>query len=87
MNKQELISKVAKGAGLTNTQAKDAIDCYHETIAGTLKEGNRVDILGFGSFSLATRSARTGRNPKTGEALQIKAKTVAKFKPGKGLSF
>jgi len=86
MNKSDLIDVVAEGAGLTKVQAKKAIDCYHETVAGALKEGKRVEILGFGSFSVATREARTGRNPKTGEALQIKAKKVAKFKAGKGLS-
>jgi len=86
MNKSELIDHVAKSAGLTKVDAKKAIDSYHEAIAGTLQAGNRVEILGFGSFSVATREARTGRNPKTGEALEIKAKKVAKFKPGKELS-
>ena len=85
MNKSELIDSVAKGAGLTKVDAKKAIDCYHETISGALKGGQRVEILGFGSFSVVSREARTGRNPKTGEALTIAAKTVAKFKPGKGL--
>lgn len=86
MNKSELIDHVAKSTGLTKVDAKKAIDSYHEAIAGTLQEGKRVEILGFGSFSVATREARTGRNPKTGEALQIKAKRVAKFKPGKELA-
>lgn len=85
MNKSELIDAVAKGAGLTKVQAKEAIDCYHGTIAETLKSGNSVDIAGFGSFSVSPRAARTGRNPKTGEPLQIKASNVPKFKPGKGL--
>jgi DNA-binding protein HU-beta len=85
MNKSELIDHVAKGTGLTKVDAKKAIDCYHETIYDALKAGQRVEILGFGSFSVASREARTGRNPKTGEALTIQAKTVAKFKPGKGL--
>jgi nucleoid DNA-binding protein len=86
MNKSDLIDVVAEGAGLTKVQAKKAIDCYHETVAGSLKAGNRVEIVGFGSFSVTTREARTGRNPKTGAALQIAAKKVAKFKPGKALS-
>ncbi|MFA5970734.1 MAG: HU family DNA-binding protein [Lentimicrobiaceae bacterium] len=86
MNKSELIDYVAKNAGLTKVDAKKAIDSYHEAVAGTLQEGKRVEILGFGSFSVATREARTGRNPKTGEALEIKAKRVAKFKPGKELA-
>jgi DNA-binding protein HU-beta len=86
MNKSDLIDVVAEAAGLTKVQAKKALDCYHETVAGALKEGKRVEILGFGSFSVTTRAARTGRNPKTGAALKIKAKNVAKFKPGKALS-
>lgn len=86
MNKSELIDALAQGADLTKAQAKKAIDCYHETVAGALAAGNRVEIVGFGSFSVATREARTGRNPKTGAALQIAAKKVAKFKPGKALS-
>lgn len=85
MNKTELIDAVAKGAGLSKVQAKEAVDCYHAIIAGTLKEGNSVDIAGFGSFSVSPRAARTGRNPKTGEPLQIKATNVPKFKAGKGL--
>lgn len=86
MNKSELIDHVAKAAGLTKVDAKKAIESYHEAVATTLKAGKKVEILGFGSFSVATREARTGRNPKTGETLQIQAKKVAKFKPGKELS-
>lgn len=86
MNKSDLIDVVAEGAGLTKVQAKKAIDCYHESVAGALASGNRVEIVGFGSFSVTKREARTGRNPKTGATLQIAAKNVAKFKPGKALS-
>ncbi|MDY0027363.1 MAG: HU family DNA-binding protein, partial [Lentimicrobium sp.] len=57
----------------------------HDAVAGELKKGNSVDIAGFGSFSVAERAARTGRNPQTGAPLQIKASKVPKFKPGKGL--
>jgi DNA-binding protein HU-beta len=85
MNKAELIDAIAQKAGLTKVQAKSAIDSYHETVADTLKGGGSVDIAGFGSFSVLAKAARTGRNPKTGEALQIKAAKVPKFKPGKGL--
>jgi DNA-binding protein HU-beta len=85
MNKSDLISAIAHKAGLTQSQAKNAIDSYHETIVETLKAGTSVDILGFGSFSVTARAARTGRNPKTGEALKIKASRVPKFKPGKAL--
>lgn len=86
MNKSELIDALAAGADLTKAQAKKAIDCYHDTVAGALASGQRVEIVGFGSFSVSSREARTGRNPKTGAALQIAAKKVAKFKPGKALS-
>ena len=86
MNKSELIDALAAGADLTKAQAKKAIDCYHDTVAGALASGQRVEIVGFGSFSVSSREARTGRNPKTGAALQIEAKKVAKFKPGKALS-
>lgn len=85
MNKSELIDAIAQGAGLTKVQAKSAIDSYHDTVADQLKKGNSVDIAGFGSFSVAKRAARTGRNPQTGAPLQIKASKVPKFKPGKGL--
>ena len=85
MNKSELIDAVAQGAGLTKAQAKNAIDSYHDAVAGELKNGKSVDIAGFGSFSVAERAARTGRNPQTGAPLQIKASRVPKFKPGKGL--
>ena len=86
MNKSDLISRVAETAGVTKVQAKSAIDSYHEAIAGALKNGERVELVGFGTFSVSQRSARTGRNPKTGAELQIAAKTVAKFNPGKALS-
>ena len=86
MNKSELISKVAETAGVTKVQAKTTIDSYHEAIAGALKNGERVELVGFGTFSVSARAARTGRNPKTGAELMIKAKNVAKFKPGKALS-
>ncbi len=85
MNKSELIDAIAHGAGLTKAQAKNAIDTYHTTVGEELKKGGSVDIAGFGSFSVAERAARTGRNPQTGAPLQIKASKVPKFKPGKGL--
>ena len=85
MNKSELIDAIAHGAGLTKAQAKNAIDTYHTTVGEELKKGGSVDIAGFGSFSVAERAARTGRNPQTGEPLQIKASKVPKFKSGKGL--
>jgi len=85
MNKSDLIGAIAQRAGITKAQAKSAIDSYHETVAEELKNGGSVEIAGFGSFSVSSRAARTGRNPKTGAALQIKAARVPKFKAGKGL--
>lgn len=85
MNKSELIDAIAAKTGLTKAQAKSAIDGYHEAVSESLKAGGSVDIAGFGSFSVVAKAARTGRNPRTGEALQIKASRLPKFKPGKSL--
>ena len=85
MNKGDLINKVAETASLTKTQATDAVNCVLTSIESTLKEGNKVAMVGFGTFSITERPARTGRNPRTGEAIQIKAKNVVKFKAGKDL--
>lgn len=86
MNKGELIEKVAKSAGTTKKQAGEAVNTVFETITKELKRGRSVTLVGFGTFSRASRKARTGRNPRTGEAIKIKARKVARFKPGKGLS-
>lgn len=86
MNKAELIAKMAEDADITKTQANAAIDSFVEAVTKTLKKGDKLTLVGFGTFSVSKRSARTGRNPKTGEAIKIKAKKVAKFKPGKELS-
>ncbi|TAE17791.1 MAG: HU family DNA-binding protein [Bacteroidetes bacterium] len=86
MNKGDLVSKLAEDAGITKVQANAALDSFTEAVAKTLKKGDSVTLVGFGTFSVSKRAARTGRNPKTGEALKIKAKKVAKFKAGKGLS-
>lgn len=86
MNKGDLINKVAETANLTKAQATDAVNCVLGSIESTLKEGDKVAMIGFGTFSVSERPARTGRNPKTGEAIQIKAKNVIKFKPGKDLA-
>jgi DNA-binding protein HU-beta len=85
MNKSELIDAIAQRTDLSKAAAKSAIDSYHDTVLEELKAGRKVDILGFGSFSTSERAARTGRNPKTGEALKIKASRVPKFRPGKAL--
>ena len=86
MNKGDLINKVAEEANITKAQATEALNTVFNVIGETLADGNKVSLVGFGTFSSNHRAARVGRNPKTGEALQIKAKNVVKFKPGKELS-
>ena len=79
-------AKLAEDAGITKTQANAAIDSFTEAVAKTLKKGDTVTLVGFGTFSVSKRSARTGRNPQTGAAIKIAAKKVAKFKAGADLS-
>lgn len=86
MNKAELIEAIASKADLTKADAKKALDAVIDATSDTLKKGDRVALVGFGSFSVAKRAARTGRNPKTGEEMQIPAKKVVKFKPGAELA-
>lgn len=86
MNKAELIAKIAEDAGLTKTQAGATLDSFTEAVAKTLKKGDKVTLVGFGTFSVSKRAARNGRNPQTGATIKIKAKKVAKFKAGKELS-
>lgn len=86
MNKAELVAKMADDAGVSKTQANAALDSVIEAVTKTLKGGGKVTLVGFGTFSVSKRSARTGRNPKTGETIKIKAKKVAKFKAGKELA-
>lgn len=86
MNKGDLVDAIAKATGLTKTAAAGALDATLEAVTGALKDGGKVTLPGFGTFSTSTRSARTGRNPQTGKEIKIAAKTVAKFKPGKKLS-
>ena len=86
MNKGDLINKVAETANLTKTQATEAVNCVLSSIETTLKSGDKVAMIGFGTFTVSERPARTGRNPRTGEAIQIAAKNVIKFKPGKELA-
>jgi DNA-binding protein HU-beta len=86
MNKAELVAKMADDAAISKTQANAALDSVIEAVTKTLKGGGKVTLVGFGTFSVSKRSARTGRNPKTGETIKIKAKKVAKFKAGKELS-
>jgi DNA-binding protein HU-beta len=86
MNKAELIAQLSEDAGITKTQANAVIDSFTATVTKTLKKGDKVTLVGFGTFSVSKRAARTGRNPQTGAAIKIKAKKVAKFKAGKDLS-
>ncbi len=86
MNKAELIDKIAKDSGITKTQANDTLDSFTNAVIASLKKGDRVTLVGFGTFSVSERSARNGRNPQTGEVIKIKARKVPKFKAGKEFS-
>ena len=86
MNKAELIAQIAEDAGVSKTQANAALDSFVATVTKTLKKGDKVTLVGFGTFSVSKRAARTGRNPQTGATIKITAKKVAKFKAGKELS-
>jgi DNA-binding protein HU-beta len=86
MNKAELIEAMASDAGLSKADAKKALDAFVNTTTKSLKKGDRVALVGFGSFSVSKRAARKGRNPQTGKEINIKAKNVVKFKAGAELS-
>lgn len=86
MNKAELIDKLAKDAGITKVQANDALDSFTSAVVTSLKKGDRVTLVGFGTFSVSERAARNGRNPQTGAVIKIKARKVPKFKAGKEFS-
>ncbi len=86
MNKAELIDSVAAEAKISKADAQRALDSTIGSITKALKKGERVALVGFGSFSIAKRAARTGRNPQTGKEIKIAAKKVAKFKAGAELS-
>jgi DNA-binding protein HU-beta len=85
MNKNELISAVADKAGLTKSQASDAVDSTLELVTASLKRGDEVRLLGFGTFSVANRKATTARNPQTGAMINVPASKAPKFKAGKAL--
>ena len=85
MNKAMLIEKIAKDADITKSAAATAVDSMIHGITGALKKNQRVTLVGFGTWSVSKRRARTGRNPQTGEAIKIKAKKAVRFKPGKKL--
>jgi len=85
MNKQELIAKIVKDTALSKATAAAAVDSFMDGITKSLKKGNAITFVGFGTFSTSKRKARVGRNPQTGEAVKIPARRVVRFKAGKGL--
>jgi DNA-binding protein HU-beta len=86
MNKAELIARISEDTGITKTQAGATLDSFTEAVGKALKKGDKVTLVGFGTFSVSKRAARNGRNPQTGATIKIKAKKVARFKAGKELS-
>ena len=87
MNKAELISAIAAESGLNKADSKKALDAFVSSVINALKSGDKVSLVGFGTFSVAERAARTGINPSTKKAIEIPAKKVAKFKAGAELSY
>ncbi len=85
LNKNDLIAAVANSTGLSKSDSASAVDSVFDAIAGALKGGDEVRLVGFGTFSVTKRAATTGRNPRTGESIQIPASNQPKFKAGKGL--
>jgi DNA-binding protein HU-beta len=85
LNKQELIDNMAESAEISKASAARALDAMVNSVTGALKAGDSLSLVGFGTFSVRRREARAGRNPKTGEAIQIKAANVPAFKAGKAL--
>jgi DNA-binding protein HU-beta len=86
MNKSELIDEVANTAGITKKAAGEAVDAVLKAVETTLTKGEKLTLVGFGTFETISRAERTGRNPKTGEEIKIPAKKSAKFKPGSSLT-
>ncbi|MDG1298107.1 MAG: HU family DNA-binding protein [Saprospiraceae bacterium] len=85
MNKGDLINKVAEESSITKAQATTAVNAMFNAIGSALQGSDKATIIGFGTFSVTKREARSGRNPRTGETITIAAKNVVKFKPGKDL--
>jgi DNA-binding protein HU-beta len=82
MNKADLVDKIATSTGISKTSAATAIDTFIDSVTSALKKGDRVTLVGFGTFSVLHRKARNGRNPRTGGVIKIAARRVAKFTPG-----
>ncbi|MBO4645056.1 MAG: HU family DNA-binding protein [Bacteroidales bacterium] len=87
MNKSELIDAIAAKANLKKVDAKNALEAFMATTADSLKAGEKISLVGFGTFSVSERAAREGRNPHNGEKIKIAAKKVVKFKAGSELNF
>ena len=85
MNKQDLIDAMAANSGITKTEARVALESLVDAMRSALKGGDTISLTGFGSFQVAERSARTARNPKTGETIKVDARNVVRFKPGSNL--
>ena len=85
MNKSDLVDAVAAESGLTKADAAKAVDAVFNAVTDALKKGDEVRLVGFGTFAVSERAARTGKNPRTGEPLEIAASKQPKFKPGKAL--
>ena len=85
MNETELVKKIAEKAEVSQAQAKSVLEATLESVKEALQAGDSVQLIGFGTFSVSERAARTGKNPRTGEKITIAAKKVAKFKAGAGL--
>ena len=86
MNKTQLIDAIAAEAGLTKVDAKKAVDAFIKTTGEQIKDGEKIALVGFGTFSVSERPARMGRNPKTGEKIEVEKKRVVRFKPGSDLA-
>ena len=85
MNKTELIAAIAEQTGLSKKDAEAALNAFTDIVGDTLKKGGKVQLVGFGTFEVSERSARSGRNPQTGETIEIQASKAPKFKPMKSL--
>ena len=85
MNKTELVEHIAKATDTSKAAAARSLDAMVDVVRKTLKKGGTVSLVGFGTFAVGKRAARTGRNPRTGDTIKIKAAKVPKFRPGKGL--
>jgi len=85
MNKTELCAAIAKETGLKNSEVEKVIRAFTETVTKQLKKGNKIQLVGFGTFEVSKRKGRTGHNPQTGESIKIKASKAPKFKAGKSL--